>query len=237
MSSVQVLATMFGTSEWDQAPPVSSTGRFTGQHNIWTRQFEEDLSALFEACDSEVCLPALRLPSVLFTTDYIRDSFLSLDTKAILSASKSVRIPPPGTIMQLVFPVVLEDLPYACVCTLSDGSSVCEKKFKSCLALTMHITLHHGQRALASSLTCANSCIVCCNVYSSRMYAVRHLEKCIKEGVCPRSAGFIAIRTVAFSAPHICAICKESFDTFIEARAHLVGHLLAQLPNISISLS
>jgi hypothetical protein len=96
----------------------------------------------------------------------------------------------------------------------------------------MHLVQHHGHRSLASALTSSNACIVCCNIYSTRMYAVRHLEQCLQNGKCPQSSGSIATRDISFK-PFRCSICDSVWQTYVEARAHSQTHLP---PNISIDL-
>jgi hypothetical protein len=228
MSNVQVLAVMFGQARWEPRPPVSSTGRFTGFHNRWTSQFRDDLEALFSACDNEICLPALELPSALFTCEHIRDSFLSLDVSAIKSAANSVCIPPPNwSAPSSPLADVSLSLPF--VCPHEESSEPRCPRFKSSQALSMHLVRRHGEQNLAQALTCANACIVCGNIYTSKMYAARHLARCIQTGMCPRSQGSVSERQIKFSLPIKCGVCKLEFDHYVSARAHLCSHLPAEI--------
>ena len=205
--------------------------RFSGNHNRWTALFRHDLLRLLDAHDNETCRPALDIPSALFTCDYIKESFLPLDIKAIRSVSRGVCIPPPGFAPVVsVAPIEVVELPFAC--PHSDPADPCPC-FETKQALTLHVVRKHGHKQMAQALTCANACIVCGNVYASKLYAARHLGSCLDKGKCPASRGSVFMSEITFKSPFKCTMCLTSmpnevaveYHTYAEARAHLRTHL------------
>ena len=224
-SHLQTIAVVFGHAQWETRPVISPQGQMCGKPHQWLEQMLSDLDALADRSNLSEAIDEIRSkPVLLFCDEAIRDVFILCDPDVLYA--NPVSIPPPGDISVstgLLSTDADGERPF--VCNIGD----CRLAFPTFQALTAH-QVHsqapeHGIRCLASCITVSNQCLVCRNMYTSRFYAIRHLERALRTGTCPQSQGSATVFEHIFSPPFHCVLCNISFDSITAAQAHMVSHL------------
>ena len=168
----------------------------------------------------EVLDTVLQQPSLLFTDEWVRGSFLPVDVQSLRSASHTVSIPPPGSLGV--------DMAAEHVCRIQVDGQDCGAAFDTLQALSMHWAkskkLGHAKR-FAAFLTYSNQCILCCNYYASRCYAIRHLQRSLATGWCNRTKGSHTVLSCMVPPSYHCQLCDRDFDSEDAARFHFTALL------------
>lgn len=223
------IAVLFGAATWEAQPCFDLQGKVLAG-NEWYNQFCNDMRMLAAVSSFDDFLDSVLLqPSLLFTDDFIREAFLSIDVLCLRSSLHTVAIPPPGTVDSLVVEsdedLVTRDQH---VCRVQVDGTDCGDAFASRQALAMHWARSkkpgHTKR-FASFLTYSNQCILCCNYYASRRYATAHLQRSLATGSCRRARGSSTVFTCNVAPPYTCEICDIKFDDEDSARFHFATHL------------
>ena len=228
LRNVQCIGAMFGTSEWEGHPSYDEWGERSGKVHDFALQMEGDLRELASHSELDGRLEdVLRKPSLLFTHEYVRDAFVSTDTRVLPAARKSACVPPPGTAREGID--LPSDLERRFVCQLSVGGAPCCAAFATNQALQMHIVKSRkttGSEAwLEHSLSQTTVSYV--GTFSpQRKIAAGHLIRTLDTGVRPRGdGGSCTVFDHLTEPPYTCRACAVEFDNIITAQAHLSGHL------------
>ena len=234
---LQEISALFGQIVWP-SEICDDEGNIVGSLVPWWSQVLQDITALSAHSELDMFIDEIKeQPSLLFTDEFVRDTFLSTDPKVLASAFLSHAYAPPG--MEIVAtqtqtpasaaePTCIEE-EFPCVCNIVVGESICGRRFQNYQQLATHQVRSkaagHGDRLLANVLTVANRCLLCCKPYASKVYAARHLQQAFLTNTCPNTEGSCTVFDIIEKPPYWCSICDISFNTYIEAQTHLRTHI------------
>ena len=168
---------------------------------------------------------------LLFGDRNLSERFAAIDVTQLRARELSVQGPPSCEFLELDDPLCGGELggdPVQC--------AFCDLEFTGAQSALAHMRRAHGLLKCSYTVTLANQCLCCKEIFCNRISASRHFQRSLTVGQCHTSRVY-NLQVLNQPKDTACPLCAAQFETFALLQEHLRSDLFSwiRLPSPSKS--